>query len=78
MVGQLIGVSDNASPLRRTLTRTTNRIIPCERWSEETDMDQNRRVGISVVSYIRNAALRLCLAPDDLIEHTKSTRCTQN
>src|SRR6516225_48025 len=56
VAGQLIGVGDNAGPLRGILAGRTNEVIADGTW-DETGVNQNRRVGISVVGYVGNAPM---------------------
>lgn len=56
VTGQLIGVGDNAGPLWRTLAGATNKII-AGGTRDETGVNQNRGIGVSIVGYIGNAAM---------------------
>ena len=55
---QLIGVCNNAGSLRGTLAGPTNEVIADGTW-DETGVNQDRRVGISVVGYVGNAPMVL-------------------
>src|SRR6516164_6617081 len=58
MTCQLIGVGNNAGPLWRTLAGATNEVV-AGGTRDETGVNQNRRVGVSVVGYIGNAPMVL-------------------
>ena len=56
MASQLIGIGDNAGPLWGTLAGTTNKIV-AGGTRDETGVNQNRGIGVSIVGYIGNAPM---------------------
>jgi len=57
MPGELIRVGDNPGPLRRTLAGATNKVVAVVIGvGKEPDVNKNRRIWISVVRYMGNAA----------------------